>query len=85
MRWVVYIVRCSDASYYTGITNALDKRIDAHNAGKGAKYTKGRAPVELFYHEEYEDRSAASRRELEIKALSKQEKEKLIERSKDYG
>ena len=74
-----YILSCKDNSYYTGYTNDLDKRIKAHNEGKGAKYTKGRGPVELVYREEYEDKSLAMRREWEIKQLSRSEKEKLIE------
>jgi len=78
MDWVVYILRCKDGSYYTGITNALTRRIEQHNAGKGAKYTKGRGPVELAYHEEQPDRSSASKREAAIKALSKKKKEALI-------
>ncbi len=76
--WIVYILRCSDGSYYTGITNSLTRRIEQHNAGKGAKYTKGRRPVELVYHENQPNRSSASRREAEIKALSKKQKETLI-------
>ena len=74
-----YILSCKDNTYYTGYTNDLDKRIKAHNEGKGAKYTKGRGPVELVYREEYEDKSLAMRREWEIKQLSRSEKEKLIE------
>jgi putative endonuclease len=78
MDWAVYILRCSDGSYYTGITNALTRRIEQHNSGKGAKYTKGRGPVELVYHEKQIDRSSASCREAEIKKLSKDQKETLI-------
>ena len=78
MDWCVYILRCKDGVYYTGITNALTRRIEQHNAGKGAKYTKGRRPVELVYQEAQQDRSSASRRELKIKALSRKQKESLI-------
>lgn len=75
-----YIVKCKDNTYYTGYTNALEKRIQAHNAGKGAKYTKGRRPVELIYYEEYEEKCDAMRREWEIKQFSRKEKEQLIEK-----
>lgn len=73
-----YILRCKDGTYYTGYTNDLEKRITAHNEGKGAKYTKGRGPVELVYHEAFDDKSAALRREHQIKALSRKEKEALF-------
>ncbi len=78
MDWIVYILRCCDGSYYTGITNSLDRRIEQHNAGKGAKYTKGRGPLELVYKEECPDRANASRRESEIKKLSRDQKISLI-------
>ena len=74
----VYIVRCSDQTLYTGWTNHLKKRIEAHNAGKGAKYTKARRPVELVYFETFERKSDALKREYQIKQLKKSEKEKLI-------
>ena len=73
-----YMLRCKDNTYYTGYTNDLEKRIKAHNEGKGAKYTKGRRPVELVYYEEYEDKTYAMRREWEIKQLARKEKEKMI-------
>ena len=72
-----YMLKCKDGTYYTGYTNDLEKRVKAHNEGKGAKYTKGRGPVELIYYEEYEDKSLALRREWEIKRLSKTQKEEL--------
>ena len=72
-----YMLKCKDGTYYTGYTNDLEKRVKAHNEGKGAKYTKGRGPVELIYYEEYEDKSLAMRREWEIKRLSKTQKEEL--------
>lgn len=75
-----YIVKCNDNTYYTGYTNDLEKRIQTHNAGKGAKYTKGRRPVKLIYYEEYEKKCDAMRREWEIKQLSRKEKEQLIEK-----
>lgn len=74
----VYILRCSDGSYYTGWTNDLSKRLLSHNSGKGAKYTKSRLPVELIYFEKCADKSAALKREHAIKQLTHKEKEKLI-------
>ena len=76
--WSVYIVRCTDGTYYTGIARDLDKRIEVHNAGKGAKYTQRRLPVVLVYSEVAEDRSAASKREYQIKQLSRPEKIVMI-------
>jgi putative endonuclease len=78
--WTVYIVRCSDASLYTGIARNLRARISAHNAGRGAKYTRGRLPVTLVYAESAVDRGAAQRREAEIKQLSARDKTMLIGR-----
>jgi putative endonuclease len=72
------LLRCADDTLYCGITNNLDKRLAAHNAGEGAKYTRSRTPVELVYSEQYKDRSAASKREIEIKSLSRAEKLELI-------
>ncbi|HLP98428.1 MAG TPA: GIY-YIG nuclease family protein [Sideroxyarcus sp.] len=74
MSWVCYLLRCADDTLYCGITNDLDKRLAAHNAGEGAKYTRGRTPVELLYRESCADKSAALKRELEIKSLSRAEK-----------
>ncbi|MGW9857101.1 putative endonuclease [Staphylococcus hominis] len=74
----VYIVRCSDNSLYTGYTNNIEERINKHNAGKGAKYTKIRRPVVLVYQEMYETKSEALRREYEIKTFTRQRKLKLI-------
>ena len=76
--WYLYILRCGDGTLYTGITNDVEKRLTAHRAGKGAKYTRGRGPLELVYWEECSDHSAALKREVEIKKLSREEKEKLI-------
>ncbi len=73
-----YIVKCSDGTYYTGYTNDLEKRLLTHNAGKGAKYTRNRLPVEMVYFEEYEDKSEAMKREYAIKRLTRKQKEKLI-------
>lgn len=74
-----YIVQCQDATLYTGWTNHLEKRIQAHNAGKGAKYTRARLPVTLVYYEQYETKQEAMRREAEIKKLSRKQKEQLIQ------
>ena len=74
----VYIVRCSDNSLYTGYTNNIEARINKHNAGKGAKYTKIRRTVVLVYQEMYETKSEALRREYEIKTFTRQRKLKLI-------
>lgn len=78
--WKLYILRCRDGSLYTGITTDVQKRLAAHNAGKGAKYTRGRGPLELVYEDECGDHSAALKRELEIKAMPREEKMKLIEK-----
>ena len=73
-----YIVKCSDETLYTGWTNNLKKRLEAHNSGKGAKYTKNRRPVELVYFEEYDTKQEAMKRESAIKQLSRQKKLALI-------
>ncbi len=74
-----YILKCSDNTYYTGWTNDLEKRVKAHNLGKGAKYTKPRLPVVVAYYETFETKEEAMRREYEIKKLSRKQKELLIE------
>ena len=73
-----YILRCADGTLYTGWTNDLEKRLAAHNAGTGAKYTRPRRPVTLVYHEVFETKEAAMRREWEIKHLSRRQKLRLI-------
>ncbi len=79
MSYCVYILRCSDDTLYTGITNDLDKRLHEHNhSPSGAKYTRSRRPVELLYQEACGDRGAALRREIAIKKLSRAGKIKLI-------
>ena len=72
--WIVYILRCNDDTLYTGITDNIEKRLKMHNAGTGAKYTRGRGPLELQYTEICSDKSAALRREIAVKRLSKAEK-----------
>ncbi len=76
--YFVYLLKCNDETYYCGITNHLQKRIDKHNAGKGAKYTRARIPVELLYFESLPCRSTATRREMQIKKLSRKRKYELI-------
>lgn len=71
MSWHCYLLECADGTLYCGITNDLDKRLAAHNTGEGAKYTRGRTPVKLVYREHCADKSAALKREREIKALSR--------------
>ncbi|MFT8315302.1 MAG: GIY-YIG nuclease family protein [Clostridium sp.] len=76
----VYILKCSDGTLYTGYTNDLKKRLKIHNSGKGAKYTRGRLPVELIYYEEFETKSEATKREYYIKQLPRIEKIKIIQK-----
>lgn len=75
---VTYMLRCSDGTLYTGWTNNLDKRLREHNAGQGAKYTRGRRPVTLVYAEMWDTKQEAMRREVQIKKLTRKEKEKLV-------
>lgn len=73
-----YILRCADGSFYTGWTNDLEKRLRAHNEGRGAKYTRGRGPVELVYYEVFATKEAAMRRECRIKRLRREQKMELL-------
>lgn len=73
-----YILRCADGTYYCGWTNNLDRRLKAHNEGKGAKYTRSRRPVTLVYYEAFSTKEEAMRREYEIKQLPRKKKEELI-------
>jgi putative endonuclease len=78
-KWKVYILRCADDTLYTGITTDLKKRVNEHNnSNKGAKYTKARRPVSLVYFENADDRVSASKREYEIKQMSRLQKQKLL-------
>ena len=77
--WKLYILRCGDGSLYTGITTDVPQRLEQHQTGKGAKYTRGRGPLELVYTEDCADKSEALRREAAIKALPRTEKLKMIE------
>lgn len=80
-----YIVKCSDNTFYTGWTNNLEKRLLDHNEGKGAKYTRGRRPVELCYYEVFDTKQEAMQREWQIKRLSKADKLLLAEGWKREG
>jgi len=75
----VYVLRCADDSLYTGYTTDPERRVAEHDAGEGAKYTRGRSPVDLVHLEAFESRSAAMAREHEIKALSRAQKQDLID------
>lgn len=80
MKAYTYIIKCNDDTLYTGWTNNLEKRIAAHNLGKGCKYTSHRTPVELVYYEEYETKQEAMSREYAIKQLTRKQKQELISR-----
>ncbi|MEF8757579.1 MAG: GIY-YIG nuclease family protein [Halobacteriales archaeon] len=77
----VYVLECADGTFYTGYTTDLERRVREHDAGEGAKYTRGRTPVTVVHVERFESRSAAMTREHEIKSLSRAEKERLVESS----
>ena len=81
--WVLYILQCGDGTLYTGITDDLPRRFAAHTEGKGAKYTRGRGPLTIVYQENCLDRSQASKREYEVKQLTRLEKLALIENGAD--
>ena len=84
--WRVYILQCGDGTLYTGISNNLEKRIQAHNRKRGARYTRSRLPVTLVYQEEAGSRSLASRRENVIKKLTRTQKFALIaDQKKSYS
>ncbi|MFA9559770.1 GIY-YIG nuclease family protein [Evansella sp. AB-rgal1] len=74
----VYILRCVDETYYTGYTVDIEKRIEAHESGNGAKYTRGRGPLSLVYEESFSSKSLALQREHQIKQLTRKQKENLI-------
>ena len=71
MMWTVYILKCADGTLYTGITNDMDARLASHESGTGAKYTRGRGPFTILHAEIHPDRSAATKRETAIKAMSR--------------
>ena len=76
--WQLYLLRCGDGTLYTGIALDAQKRLLAHQRGKGAKYTRGRGPLKLVYTETCANHSDALKRELEVKAMTREEKEKMI-------
>ena len=78
--WYLYILRCGDGTLYTGITTDVEKRLETHRSGKGAKYTRGRLPLELVYQEVCGSHSDALKRELAVKKYSRAEKQKLIDK-----
>ena len=75
----VYVIECADGSFYTGYTTDVERRVREHDHGEGAKYTRGRTPVELVHSERFESQSRAMSREYEIKQLSRRQKEQLVE------
>ena len=77
--WDLYILRCGDGSLYTGITTDVEKRLEVHRSGKGAKYTRGRGPLALVYRERCGSHSDALKRERQIKAMSREEKLRMVE------
>lgn len=78
MSWWVYLLECGDSTLYTGITNDVQRRLAMHQAGRGARYTRGRGPIRLLWQEPWPDRASASRRELEVKRLSRAAKLTLV-------
>lgn len=76
--WHLYILNCHDGSFYTGITNNLERRLEQHNAGIASKYTRARLPVSVIYTEQCEGRSDASKREIAVKKLTRKAKENLV-------
>lgn len=77
--YYVYMVQCRDNTLYTGITTDVQRRLNTHNSGKGAKYTRSRLPVQLVYQESQPDKSAALKREIAVKKLTRAQKLRLIE------
>ena len=83
--WYLYILRCRDGSLYTGITNDVSKRLEAHRTGKGAKYTRGRGPLELVYQECCGSHSAALKREIQVKRLSREDKLRFLKEEANWA
>lgn len=79
--YYVYILKCGDGTFYCGYTNDVEKRLEKHKSGKGAKYTRSRLPLEVVYIEEFDNKSDALKRECRIKSMTRLQKEKLIESS----
>jgi len=78
-QWFLYMLRCSDNSFYTGITTDLERRLTQHNDGIASRYTRSRKPVKMVYHETCDDRSAALKRECAVKKLTRVEKKRLVQ------
>jgi putative endonuclease len=76
-RWFCYVLECADGTFYTGITNSIDRRLAMHNRGRASRYTRGRLPVRLVYAAPYGTRSSAGRREIEVKKMSRARKRRL--------
>lgn len=85
MGWFVYMLRCADDSLYTGYTDSVERRLAVHRSGKGGKYTRSHLPVTLAYQEELPDKSAAMRREREIKRMTRQQKLALVAEKGENG
>ena len=85
VRWCVYLLKCGDGSLYAGITNDLEKRLAAHRSGRGARYTRGRGPLEVVLTEKKRTRSAALRREAALKRLKRSEKLALLDTARQRG
>ena len=85
MKWQVYMILCSDASLYTGITTDVERRFKEHATGRGAKYFRGRRPERLVYLEAGHDRSSASKRESYLKSLTRREKDRMIAAPENVG
>jgi len=81
-KYYAYMLRCKDNSIYSGFTVDIDKRVETHNSGKGAKYTRARLPVKLEYYEEFDDKKEALKREREFKKFTHTEKERIIKNAK---
>ncbi len=82
INWICYLLECADGTLYCGITNDLEKRVASHNSGEGAKYTRGRTPVRVVYSERCVDKSAALKREREVKAMHRTGKLALCKRGR---
>lgn len=81
--WIVYILQCADNSLYTGVTTDIEQRVKKHNSKSGAEYTKFRTPVKVIYHEQYESKSEALKREFQIKSWKRSKKIVLINGDKE--
>mgnify|MGYP001813440239 CR=1 FL=1 len=85
MDWSVYILRCSDGSYYVGYSNDAEKRLKSHNAWKGAKYTRSRLPCEIVYTEQFTSKHEAMSREYQVKNMNRTRKQALIDRQSSHA